>query len=79
MRELASKLVLLEPKLTKAKAREQVDNWLSSGDPDDTKKLDELRAAAVPDAPKTETKVTMLFEQPAPEKTSGNGIDDGPK
>ena len=76
---LSEKMMLLQPKMTKAKAVETVDNWLTSGDPADEKKLLELCAAVVPDAQKTGTAVTMLFEQPAPKKSSGNGIDDGPK
>lgn len=76
---LSEKMMLLQPKMTKAKAVETVDNWLTSGDPADEKKLLDLCAAVVPDAQKTGAAVTMLFEQPAPKKSSGNGIDDGPK
>lgn len=79
VRALSEKMVLLQPRMTKAKAVETVDNWLTSGDPADEKKLLELCAAKVPDAPQTGAKVQRLFEQPAPKKSPSNGIDDGPK
>ena len=37
VRALSEKMVLLQPRMTKAKAVETVDNWLTSGDPADEK------------------------------------------
>lgn len=71
VRVLAEKLVLLEPSLTKEKAESRVDGWLTSGDPDDEKKLQELQTAVVP-----KSRVTSLFDMSRHPATPAKKNDD---
>jgi len=71
VRVLAEKLVLLEPSLTKEKAESRVDGWLTSGDPDDEKKLQELHTTVVP-----KSRVTSLFDMSRHPPTPAKKNDD---
>lgn len=79
---LAQKLTIFRAPMSIGKALQTVENWLSSGDPDDEKILQELRDFVPPveqavQTPKpSQTRSTILFDMTIP--TPSKKQDDGP-